>query len=402
MKKLFILFTILTLSLTYSVNSFAWAVRAPRYEDTAGMAKGENDIFFEDFTSYEEGAVPTSLAAVSYNAANPIEVGEMEVSEGKKKNVLKMIDTTASNYIDLAVPKVDGAVTFELRIKFKPTTTPGYGFIMDFKGGGVNAFRLVKFSAATDTLCYVNSSGNNVFSKGADYNDQWFTVKVRIDPQTRTTGVILENENFGEAALDLQRAKNTWYDKPNKRVMAYSQQWFNEFTGKTVDTIRLQTYGSATSGEYYIDYIKLIKDVPAEDFEPVKERAESKTVDYVAAPSVRLVPNIVNLLYKDEVKYLANPITIINGRSLVDVNNFASWYGYTVAKNGTSYELTGDKGTLTFNLNDYSFNVNGTAYTTDVAPSEIKGCVYIPVKSFANALGDEVLWQNDPKCVIIK
>ncbi|MBR4893313.1 MAG: copper amine oxidase N-terminal domain-containing protein [Clostridia bacterium] len=402
MKKLFILFTILTLSLTYSVNSFAWAVRAPRYEENTGLVKGANDIFFEDFTSYEEGAIPSCFTTVYADAANPIEVAEYEVSEGKKKNVLKMVDTTSTNYVDIAVPKVDGAVTFEVRIKFKPTTTPGYGFIMEFQENGVNAFRIIKFSAANDSLCFVNSAGNNLFSRGADYNNQWFTLKVRIDPETRTTGVILENENFGEAALDLQRAKNTWHDKANKRVMAYSQQWFNEFTGKSVNSIRLQSYGSSTSGEYFIDYIKLTKDVPAEDFEPVKERAESKTVDYVAAPSVRLVPNIINLLYKDEVKYLANPITVVNGRSLVDVNNFASWYGYTVAKNGTSYELTGDKGTLTFNLNDYSFNVNGVAYTTDVAPSEIKGCVYVPVKSFANALGDEVLWQNDPKCVIIK
>ena len=252
MKKLIALLMILCLTMTFSFNCYAWALRGPRYEAENGMTQGENDIFFEDFTSYEEGGKPTSMVVKS-DAENPIEIAATDTPDAKGKNVLKMTDTTSSNSVTLSVPETQGPITFEMRIKFKPTTTPGYGFIMDFKGAGANAFRIIKFSAANDSLCYVNSSGNNLFSRGADYNNQWFTIKVRIDNSLKQTGVILENENFGDANLDITKATNVWHDKANKRVMAYSQLWYNEFTAPRVDQIVLQTYGSATSGEYFID-----------------------------------------------------------------------------------------------------------------------------------------------------
>lgn len=399
MKKIIALLTFISLISTLTLNSYAWAIRGPRYEEEGGISKGKDDIFFEDFTSYEEGSKPTSII-VKDTAADPISIVAYDTPDQKGKNCLYYHDTTGAPSVTIKVPETKEPVTLELRMKFCPTTTPGFGFIMYFKGNGSEAFRLTKFSAENDSLCFVNSSGNNTFSKNADFKDQWFTIKVRIDSVNKESGVILENEKLATTELDLKRATNVWHDKENSRVMAYSQSWYNEYAGDKVDEIVLQAYGSATQGDYYIDYIKLTENVA--EFKPVKERQEGAKYETITDPAVRFVPNVINLMYKGDIKYFANPVKTVNGRAIVDAKSFASWYGLSLSETDGVYELKGDKGTISFKLNEYSYTFNGNTVSTDTAPQKINGCVYIPVKSFANTLGDEVLWQDSPQCVIIK
>ena len=342
MKKLFSLFLALSLVLSLSVNGFCYAIRAPRTEeaDVKGPSRTADDIFYEDFTGYAEGSKPTSMV-VKDTANDPITIVAYDTPDQKGKNCLYYHDTTGAPSVTLAVPKTGKPVTLELRMKFCQTTTAGFGFIMNFKGNGSEAFRLTKFSAENDSLSFVNSGGNNVFNKGADFKNQWFTIKVRIDPVNKETGVILENEKLGSTELDIKRATNVWHDKENNRVMAYSQSWYNEFKGEGVDEIILQAYGSATHGDYYIDYIKLTENVP--EFKPVKERQDGAEPQFVKDPAVRLVPNVVNLMYKGEVKYFANPVVLLNGRALVDAKSFASWYGLNLTEENGAYKLSGDK-----------------------------------------------------------
>ena len=402
MKKIISLLLIVSLLLALSVTGFAYAIREPRPEEGAkkGIVKTKDDIFFEDFTSYAEGSKPTSVT-VKDTANDPITIVAYDTPDQKGKNCLYYHDTTGAPSITLSVPKTGKPVTMELRMKFCPTTTAGFGFIMDFKGGGANAFRLIKFSGAADTLCFVNSGGNNVFNKGADYANQWFTVKVRIDPVNKETGVILENEKLGSATLDIKRATNVWHDKENNRVMAYSQTWYNEFTGDGVDQIVLQAYGSSTSGEFYIDYIKLTENVP--EFKPIKERQDGAEPNVIKDPTVRLVPNVVNVTYKGEVKYMANPVLLLNGRAIADVKDFAKWYGLTLSEDNGIYKLSGDLGVIEFKENSYSYTFNGKNVSTDTAPMLSDNCLYIPIKSFANSLGSTVSWQDAPEqCVIIE
>ena len=402
MKKLFSLILAVSLIMALSVTGFSYAIRAPRAEEGApqGIARTADDIFFEDFTGYAEGSKPTSVV-VKDTANDPISIVAYDTPDQKGKNVLYYHDTTGAPSITLDVPKTGKPVTLELRMKFCPTTTPGFGFIMQFKGGGADAFRLTKFSAENDSLSFVNSGGNNVFNKGADFKNQWFTIKVRIDPVNRETGVILENEKLGSTELDIKRATNVWHDKENNRVMAYSQSWYNEFTGDGVDQIVLQAYGSVTSGDYYIDYIKLTENVP--EFKPIKERQETVVPPTIKDPSVRLVPNVTNVMFKGEVKYFANPVKLINGRALVDAKAFASWYGLALSEENGSYKLSGSQGNIDFKTDAYSFTFNGSSVSTDTPAAIIDNCLYIPVKSFAVALGSNVSWQDSPEqCVIIE
>ncbi|MBE7020200.1 MAG: hypothetical protein E7411_02035 [Ruminococcaceae bacterium] len=402
MKKLFSLILAVSLILSISVTGFSYAIRAPRLEEgeSNGVVRTADDIFFEDFTSYAEGSKPTSVI-VKDTANDPISIVAYDTPDRKGKNCLYYHDTTGAPSITLSVPKTGKPVTMELRMKFCQTTTAGFGFIMNFKGNGSEAFRLTKFSAENDSLSFVNSGGNNVFNKGADFKNQWFTVKVRIDPVNKETGVILENEKLGSTELDIKRATNVWHDKENNRVMAYSQSWYNEFKGEGVDEIILQAYGSATHGDYYIDYIKLTENVP--EFKPIKERQDGAEASTIKDPVERLVPNVCNVMYKGEVKYMVNPVLLINGRALADVKDFAKWYGLALSGDNEAYKLSGNLGVIEFKADAYSYTFNGSAASTDTAPQFKDNCLYVPIKSFANTLGSTVSWQDTPeKCVIIE
>ncbi len=402
MKKLISLLLIVSLTLALSVTGFAYAIREPRPEEGAkkGIVRTADDIFFEDFTGYAEGSKPTSVT-VKDTANDPITIVAYDTPDQKGKNCLYYHDTTGGPSITLSVPKTGKPITMELRMKFCPTTTAGFGFIMYFKGNGSEAFRLTKFSAENDSLSYVNSGGNNVFNKGADFKNQWFTIKVRIDPVNKETGVILENEKLGTTTLDIARATNVWHDKENNRVMAYSQTWYNEFTGDGIDEITLQAYGSVTHGDYYIDYIKLTENVP--EFKPIKERQDGSQPQLMADPTVRLVPNVTNVMFKGEVKYFANPVLLVNGRSMVDAKVFAKWYNLNLEETDGVYKMSGEAGNIEFKEDSYSYTFNGSTVSTDTAPMLSDNCLYIPIKSFANSLGSTVSWQDTPEqCVIIE
>ena len=65
--------------------------------------------------------------------------------------------------------------------------------------------------------------------------------------------------------------------------------------------------------------------------------------------------------------------------------------------------MSGDLGVIEFKTNAYSYTFNGKNVSTDTAPMLSDNCLYIPIKSFANTLGSNVLWQDLPvQCVIIE
>lgn len=402
MKKIITLLLILSLVLSLSVTGFAWAVREPRGEKVES-SKTKDDIFFEDFSTYEEGGLPNTM---SINVAEPstAEIAEYETLSGKK-NVLKIIDNqdvSGGVTTTLTVPEHTEPLTFEIRMKHKKTITAGWGFVMDFKDAqGNNAFRLIRFSADNDSYCFVNSGGNKPITKGANHDDVWYTVKLRMDPQKKQVGIIIESDELRTATLAVAKYANVLPLQDEGKVLAYSLPWFNEFSSDRVSKITMTTY-SNTAGEYYIDYAKFTNNVPEEDFLPVRTRAESKETNVVADPSIRLIPNIVNLKYKGEIKYLANQIILNNGRSMMDAEEFAALYGMELSKEENAYKLSGEVGEIIFELDAYNFKSKGNTVTTDTTPMKENNIIYIPIKSFASSLGSTISWQDDPQCVIIE
>jgi len=72
-----------------------------------------------------------------------------------------------------------------------------------------------------------------------------------------------------------------------------------------------------------------------------------------------------------------------------------------VSENG-SYKLQSDENSLSFNENSKAFSLNGKDYSADTAPTVKNGVIYIPIKSFATAMGNTVTWSEAPRCVTVK
>ena len=81
-------------------------------------------------------------------------------------------------------------------------------------------------------------------------------------------------------------------------------------------------------------------------------------------------------IYKDDIKYFANPIKTVNGRAIVDASSFATWYGFTLNENNGTlkgldcheisiYFLMKSRGTKELNSNKWCHS-NHCNYTEAV------------------------------------
>ncbi len=403
MKKILVFLLVFSLTLSLSITGFAWAQRAPRGEGVKTV-KTADDVFFEDFSSYEEGGLPSTIP-VKYTEPSEAEVVEYETPEGKK-NVLKLVDNqdvSGGPSATLSVPEHSKPLTLEIRMKHKQTSTNGFGFIMNFTDEAGNyAFRLIRYSGENAQYTFVNSGGSKPLTLGANHDDVWYTVKVRMDPILKQVGIIIESEELKTATLNVAKYANVHTMQEKGQVLAHQLPWYNEYSDETVTKISMNAYGN-TCGEYYIDYIKFTENVPEDEYLPERERAESKEAEITSEPVKRLVPNVTNVMFKGDVKYFANPVKLINGRALVDVNEFALWYNLNLTEENGIYKLSGEGANFEFTINSYSYTFNNSAVSTDSAPQILDNCLYIPVKSFATALGSQVSWSEDPEqCVIIE
>jgi len=396
MKKT-VLILLVTLSLL-SQSVFAFELRAPRGQ-MSGVTRGENDIFFEDFTSYDVGANPSKFI-IKETAKQIVEVAETMTPDGEK-NVLMIKDTdTGGANLTLPIPQINAPLVMEMRMKSVRTTTEGFGLQMHFQDDeGNNAFRMMRFTDVDGWYQYINAAGSTHLTWNANHDNEWFTLKIRMDPASKQTSIIILNDQIKTTKLNFKGASGVYQDFEKGEVMACQLPWFTEFEGAPTKFL-FAAYGK-THGEFYIDYIKFTKDVP--DFKHIKVRAEAElTPDFYSDPKERLLPYELNVIYKGEIKYFANKPVIVNGRAMIDADSFADWFGTEVIKNNEMYEFDLDGKKLSFKESDIGFYIDGNTYTADTPPEYINGFLYIPLRSFATALGNTVLWQDNPQCVEIK
>lgn len=405
MKRTVALLLTLILLSSFSVNGLAFALREPRVFDSVSL-KGKDDVYFEDFTSCEEGGLPKGMK-ITQTDTNKIEVVEYPTPDKEKKNVLKFTDTSTSGagYITIPVPQSENPITMEMRIKHIKTTQPGYGFIMNFMDDeGTNAFRIIRFNSDNAPYTYISYSGNDKNftssnNNNINHNDSWFTIKVRIDSQLKQTGVIIENDQIVSATtLNSAKYPNIYPDPENKKVMGYKLPWLSEQI-EGVTQIQMMTYSGST-GEHYIDYIKFTENVP--EIMPIRKRAESKDAEVIADPGPGLYNGIINMVFRNEIIYMRNPIIIENSRAMAEAVQFGELYGLELEENNGAYKLKGENISLDFAENTSDFSLNGASYKADISPLKKNGVLYIPVKSFANALGSNVKWSAAPDCVTIE
>jgi len=249
-------------------------------------------LFFENFTGYSEGdKVPVYLGTLARQGTT-VSLEKAEDISDNEKTMLKVSDnstTYSADMLNIDVPDYDRILTFEIRFKLKRTSTNGFGMIMNFTDGQTyysnNAFRIIKFTGANDGLTYVNSNGNTTFTGGVNFNDEWFTMKVRMDTLLKQTAITIENDGFAQDVRDsLTKYNYVWQDIENKKIIAYNQPWYNEYNSGNIRKIYISTYGGSC-GEYYIDYIKFGEG--GEDMYPVRTRAKSQPYNTIPDPKPR-------------------------------------------------------------------------------------------------------------------
>ena len=347
-----------------------------RFDEAANEAIIKDTVFFENFT--EGSTVPTCFTKYT-GSGTSVSIVKQTDEDGIEKNMLKMDDASGNGtnsgnqaYISLQLDDYTTPIVFEMKFKIKSTTTTGSGFIMNFQDSGVNAFRIIKYADnSTDALCFVNNGGNNNFSRGAAFDDKWYTIKVRIDPDLKQSAVILEGDELGTTDLNIGASTNVWQDKENKRVVAYSQPWYTEFEGEKVTKITIATYGKSC-GEYYIDYIRILKNELESQFRPVRVRAASKAIDRIPDPVYRGIVNGVVVPVGAETVYFedfTNYSTVPSGLTLTKGSN--TDYGIVSYQNkeGTTknmLKLTDSSSSNTVSLSLPLNNLDITTYSFEM------------------------------------
>ena len=264
------------------------------YDAVKEEVTSAKSLLFENFMTYSEGKVfgkderfPDNQNIISrvYNESQSVSVVKSDDFNQNEKSVLKIADSSDryGSALEIIVPSYNRILTFEIRFKLKKTTTSGFAFNIGFYGDASRtkeAFSIAKSSNADSGLYYTNSGGNTTFTGGVNMDDEWFTMKVRMDTLSEQTAISIENGGFSQDVSDsINRYNYLWQDIANEKVIAYNQPWYNEYESGNIKKIYIST-GSGTCGDYYIDYIKLGEG--GEEIYPVRTRAKSQP--YITIP----------------------------------------------------------------------------------------------------------------------
>ena len=94
---------------------------------------------------------------------------------------------------------------------------------------------------------------------------------------------------------------------------------------------------------------------------------------------------------------------IVEGRTLIPLRGVFDNMGYTIDWNGETKTVTLTKGsdTLTVNIGESCYYLNGEAHSIDVPAQIINSSTMLPLRAIGEASGCEVLWDGETKMATI-
>jgi ankyrin repeat protein len=100
----------------------------------------------------------------------------------------------------------------------------------------------------------------------------------------------------------------------------------------------------------------------------------------------------------------AGPIKLLTRTevTLVPLRYISDWLGVEVAYRGGTIDLGSGRNTVTMKVNDTKATIGDKAVTLDVAPTEVGGTVYIPLRFVGTALGAEVKYDEKTRMIALK
>ena len=349
-------------------------------------------LCYEDFTSETLPAYITDVSS---------KYGELSIENTEGSNKLKFVDPGAGAYagVRVDVPEYDDIITFEMRFKLTKTTTDGYGFIINFLGSDSNrAFRIIKYTAPTDTLCFVNSGTNNSLMGKIDMNGEWYTLKVKMDTCLKISDVSVSNDIYKEDDITASNETYVWQDKNNGRMISYNQSWISDYSGGDITDIEILNY-SSTAGECLIDYIALYE--YDESFKEERIRAQSKDIKTYSDPVIRLVPNKSNIIYNGEVMYSVYEPVIKDNVILVEAETIADILDMDFTDNKTYYTFKKGVHTFKFNPDGNSYYYNEREKSLSAPLFTEDDALYIPLCDIIKYLNTRMEFKEDENVLYI-
>ena len=363
----------------------------------------DRDVFFDDFTGDTEGAAPAAYSVGGIENGQVV-VEKIDGPNGNKKNCLALIDTSNDSKNQYAgviatrpFGKTEGKFAFETRFKFVPKSTGHCSFTMELKSGSTIATRFVIWSADGVFSWQGTGKSGPIAHVGVFQPDTWYTVRMVADLETQTAEVrVISDALKTITATTLATEKDT----ANGTVICRNLDFYESFSGKSVDTLSMST--QVYDGTYYFDYLKVEQDAPSIPTMNVEwVRPTPIEAPIVEAPVPHAVPGRVNVCADGEYFYFATEPYIDNGITMIPAAAAAKICKLALVSADDKFTLSGDGLTIGLQAGSAAATVNGSAKKMQCAVQIVDGKTFFPIRFLAEQAGYQIGWDGTTQTVIL-
>lgn len=377
-------------ALICSSAAFAAAVRFDPYSvDEIPDRRKPNDIFFQDFTSVDEGTLPSGVTGSS-NSVSYVTTDSHNIGGGAEKNCLVIHDgddaaaysgTTGS----ISFGAQTGLVGAEIRYKYIPTDKSNWASCeMQFFDSANKMFsRTIVGSGNGYTTFNAGGPGNYTLEGAAITKDGWYTLSYIIDFDNKRIDAMLKNETTG--AL-------TW---------TMDSEYYSATDSTNISRINISP--SYYGGTYVVDYVRITKEssrleIFAED--NIQKGIPERTV-YIAAPVSHAVAKKTNITLDGKFKYTTKNPKVEGENVLVTAKNAASIFnlGYYMTPDGAVIQSGDTKFTVAQDGSGIKNGANSMKLSAECIADDKQ--VFIPIKDIAEALGYSCSYDAETNTVVI-
>jgi len=386
MKRIISLILALSMMCSLAISAGAEATKRPRPEQVKAAVDTSKYIFYEDFSGVKINQKPLSFSQITEGTDTSLYVVKEKNEAGVLKNLLKVDDKGSSGNLTFRVPvkNAKGKVLIEAKFKFVQTDDDYMSFGFDIMSGKNLISRIIQWSSGGTFNAYSDAGVNIGLTPAKPESDQWYTMQVLADVSNGMFDVQLESECMKDIAFNASSIK---FDAKKGVTMLKGASVYTTNTGEQVDSVLFQT--TSKRGEMYFDYISVLDNV--RELEYKGEKPKPLALPMKETPKGSAIPGITNVNFKGEYLFFTQMPFKENEILYVPVKSLASAYGLYTDINGKECVLSGS----------VKVNADCTSGKITIDGKVISGkaiyknrTIYVPVVSFAEAMGDSAVYEN--------
>lgn len=377
-------------SLICSASAFAAAVRIdPKSVVEIPNRSKANDVFYEDFTSVEEGTVPSSASSTS-GSDGYVTTASHDIGGGVTKNCYEIADTNHNaayggpNGTISVGTQSGGILGVEIRYKYVPTGSSDWASfeIRFLDSAGKQFSRTVVASANGTTNFNYGGTGNAALEKTRIAHDTWYTLNYIIDFDEQRLDAMLKNEGTGVI------------------TQVSDSEYYSETGSKNLKSLNF--VASYYGGTYVIDYVRVSKESERMGtMETDLNIQKGRPAEYTAKPVTHAVAEKTNITLDGKYKYTTKDPKVEGEAVLVTAKNIASIFnlGYYITADGAVIQSGDTKFTVAKDGSGIKKGNTAMKLSADCTAEDKQ--VFIPIKDIAEAIGYECTYDAETNTVVI-